>query len=105
MKSIKVKIIASVILCALLSAMVCGGLSILTSKTVSDETSREYMLLCTQNASAVLDRMMGNVELSVENLYSVVLERLDDECVARNLSPGGSADLLAMALLIERCPL
>ena len=78
MKSIKVKIIASVILCALLSAMVCGGLSILTSKTVSDETSREYMLLCTQNASAVLDRMMGNVELSVENLYSVVLERLDD---------------------------
>ena len=78
MKSIKVKIIASVILCALLSAMVCGGLSILTSKTISTETSREYMLLCTQNASAVLDRMMGNVELSVENLYSVVLERLDD---------------------------
>ena len=78
MKTIKVKIIASVILCALLSAAVCGGLSILTSKTVSDETSREYMLLCTQNASAVLDRMMGNVELSVENLYSVALERLDD---------------------------
>ncbi|MDE7340470.1 MAG: methyl-accepting chemotaxis protein [Lachnospiraceae bacterium] len=78
MKTIKVKIIASVILCALLSAIVCGGLSILTSKTVSDETSREYMLLCTQNASAVLDRMMGNVELSVENLYSVALERLDD---------------------------
>lgn len=78
MKSIKVKIIASVILCALLSAIVCGGLSILTSKTVSDETSREYMLLCTQNAGAVLDRMMGNVELSVENLYSVALERLDD---------------------------
>lgn len=78
MKSIKVKIIASVILCALLSAIVCGGLSILTSKTISDETSREYMLLCTQNASAVLDRMMGNVELSVDNLYSVVLERLDD---------------------------
>lgn len=78
MKSIKVKIIASVILCALLSAIVCGGLSILTSKTVSDKTSREYMLLCTQNASAVLNRMMGNVELSVENLYSVALERLDD---------------------------
>ncbi len=78
MKSIKVKIIASVILCALLSAIVCGGLSILTSKTISNETSREYMLLCTQNASAVLNRMMGNVELSVENLYSVVLERLDD---------------------------
>ena len=37
--------------------------------------------------------------------WPALLEELDDECVARNLSPGGSADLLAMALLIERCPL
>ena len=40
-----------------------------------------------------------------ETAWPALLERLDDECVARNLSPGGSADLLAMALLIERCPL
>ena len=40
-----------------------------------------------------------------ETAWPALLERLDDECVARILSPGGSADLLAMALLIERCPL
>ena len=40
-----------------------------------------------------------------ETAWPALLEGLDDECVARNLSPGGSADLLAMALLIERCPL
>lgn len=30
------------------------------------------------------------------------LERLDDACIRRNLSPGGSADLLALALLLHR---
>ena len=30
------------------------------------------------------------------------LEALDSACTARNLSPGGSADLLAAALLLER---
>ena len=29
------------------------------------------------------------------------LEALDDACIGKNLSPGGSADLLAMALLLE----
>lgn len=78
MKSIKVKIIASVVLCALLSALVCGGMSILNSRRVSDDTSRETMLLSTQNASAALDRLLGNVELSVGNLYSVALKHLDN---------------------------
>ena len=30
------------------------------------------------------------------------LEALDDACIARNLSPGGSADLLAAAMLLEK---
>lgn len=30
------------------------------------------------------------------------LEELDGACIARNLSPGGSADLLALALLLGR---
>lgn len=30
------------------------------------------------------------------------LEALDDACIARNLSPGGCADLLALALLLRR---
>lgn len=34
--------------------------------------------------------------------YLPRLERLDDACIARNLSPGGSADLLALALLLQR---
>ncbi len=34
--------------------------------------------------------------------YVRQLEALDDACIARNLSPGGSADLLALALLLYR---
>ena len=30
------------------------------------------------------------------------LEELDNACIARNLSPGGCADLLALALLLRR---
>ena len=34
--------------------------------------------------------------------YPALLEALDDACIARDLSPGGSADLLALAFLLER---
>ena len=35
-------------------------------------------------------------------MWSARLEALDDACIARGLSPGGSADLLALALLLRR---
>ena len=34
--------------------------------------------------------------------YITRLEKLDDACIARNLSPGGCADLLALGLLLYR---
>lgn len=34
--------------------------------------------------------------------YASRLEALDDACIQRDLSPGGSADLLALALLLDR---
>lgn len=34
--------------------------------------------------------------------YALRLEVLDDQCIARNLSPGGCADLLALGLLLYR---
>lgn len=37
-----------------------------------------------------------------ESTYVSRLEALDDACIARGLSPGGCADLLALALLLDR---
>ena len=34
--------------------------------------------------------------------FPVRLAELDESCISRNLSPGGSADLLALAFLLER---
>ena len=36
--------------------------------------------------------------------YAARLEELDGACIARGLSPGGSADLLALALFLRRLP-
>ena len=34
--------------------------------------------------------------------YAARLEALDDACIRRNLSPGGSADLLGLAIFLRR---
>lgn len=47
--------------------------------------------------AAAADILAGSPEEDVSRL-----EALDSACTARNLSPGGSADLLAAALLLER---
>ena len=33
--------------------------------------------------------------------YLQELKKLDDECIQRNLSPGGSADIIALAYLLD----
>lgn len=78
MRTIKAKIIVSVILCALASAVICGGISIANSSATSYENSVNTMLLVCRNQSAALSGTMGKVEQSVDTVYSVALERLDD---------------------------
>lgn len=78
MRTIKAKIIVSVILCALVSAVICGGISIANSSTTSYENSMNTMLLLCRNQSATLNSTMEKVEQSVDTVYSVALERLDD---------------------------
>ena len=56
---------------------------------------REGLAFVQKEAAAIL---AGPPEQTIRQL-----ERLDGACIARNLSPGGSADLLALALLLDRC--
>lgn len=44
----------------------------------------------------------GTILRGPEEAYVLRLEKLDDLCIARNLSPGGCADLLALGLLLYR---
>lgn len=78
MRTIKTRIIISVILCALLSSVVCGSISVINSSKTSYEGSMSDMLLHCENQSMTLNSMMENIEQSVSIVYSVALQRLDN---------------------------
>lgn len=78
MKSIKTRILATVIVCTLLTSLICGGVSIINSaKTVYEDSKKEMQYACTNQAD-VLDAQMGRVEQSVNTAYNVVLQQLTD---------------------------
>lgn len=78
MRSIKAKVIISVILCSLISAFICGGISIVNTGATSYASSQEEMELSCENQSMALDSMMEKVAQSVDTVYSIALERLED---------------------------
>ena len=45
--------------------------------------------------------LQGRAKAILEDFSIPELERLDRECIERNISPGGSADLLALAFFLE----
>ena len=48
-----------------------------------------------------LQQSAANILSQHTDTYAQSLAELDDVCITRNLSPGGSADLLALALLLD----
>lgn len=78
MRSIKTRILATVIVCTLLASLICGGVSIINSaKTVYEDSKKEMQYACTNQAD-VLNAQMGRVEQSVNTAYNVVLQQLTD---------------------------
>lgn len=78
MKSIKSKIVLVVIMCSLISTVICGSISIVESSRVAKESSRDRMGLVCENQSQKLDSMMRQVSQSVDTLYDLALSELDD---------------------------
>ena len=77
MKSIKTKIIVTVILCSLVSTFICGAISIVNSVSTSYEDSQQEMQLKCVSQSSELDTMMQNVSQSVEMVYSIAVAKLE----------------------------
>lgn len=78
MRSIKTKIITAVILCALVSVAVCGGISVMYTSVTSYEDSKQEMALICENKVLELDSMMKRVAQSVDTLYGIAVEELKD---------------------------
>lgn len=78
MRSIKARILAAVVVCTLLTSLICGGVSIINSgKTVYQDSQKEMQYACA-NQAAALNAQMGRVEQSVNTAYNVVLQQLTD---------------------------
>lgn len=77
MKSIKIKIISSIILCALLSSAIIGILSISDSRRVSNEGAELALSLTAQNSSTEINALIATIEQSVDTLSSIALDNLD----------------------------
>lgn len=78
MRSIKARILAAVIVCTLLTSLICGGVSIINSrKTVYQDSQKEMQYACT-NQAGLLNAQMSRVEQSVNTAYNVALQQLTD---------------------------
>lgn len=78
MRSIKARILATVIVCTLLTSFICGGVSIVNSrKTVYEDSQKEMQYACA-NQAAELNSQMSRVEQSVNTAYNVALQQLTD---------------------------
>lgn len=78
MRSIKTRIILTVVVCSLLSAGICGGISIINSGKSEYEDSKQEMQYFCENQGAQMEAQLERVEQSVNTAYSVVLQQLDD---------------------------
>lgn len=78
MKSIKARILVTVIVCTLLTSFICGGVSIVNSrKTVYADSQKEMQYACANQATE-LNAQMSRVEQSVNTAYNVALQQLTD---------------------------
>lgn len=78
MKTIKARIILTVVICSLLSAGICGGISVVNSGRSEYEDSKEEMRYICENLGAQMEAQLERVEQSVNTAYSIVPQQLDD---------------------------
>ena len=77
-KSIKTKITLVVIVCSLISALICGGISYLeTAGSASDNSDVQMKLVC-EKQSEKLNGMMRQVAQAVDVMYGIAVAELDD---------------------------
>ena len=78
MRSIKARILTTVIVCTLLTSFICGGVSIINSRKIVYADSQKEMQYACANQAAELNSQMKQVEQSVNTAYNIVLQQLSD---------------------------
>lgn len=77
MKSIRTKIILSIVLCALLPSLAIGVLSIVNVSKVSNESAEKTLMLSCENQCTEINTWISGVEQSVDALYQIAMSSLE----------------------------
>lgn len=77
MRTIKVKIIAGIVFCSILSALIIGIFSIKNSSEIAKSDANELMNLTCINQAQEINALISRIEQSVDTLVTVALDKLD----------------------------
>lgn len=77
MKSIKISITLSIIVCSLISSAIIGVLSISNSRTMSNTDAERELVLTCNNAAADINALISRIEQSVNTLSDIAMRELD----------------------------
>ncbi len=78
MRSIKSRILITVVICALLASLICGGVSIYNGGwRVYEDSKKQMQYICAAHA-ADLNAQMLRIEQSVNTAYQLALQRIDN---------------------------
>lgn len=77
MKSIKISITLSIIICSLISSVIIGTMSISNSRKISNADAEKELILTCENTGTDINALISRVEQSVDTLSEIAMEQLD----------------------------
>lgn len=77
MKSIKISITLSIIICSLISSAIIGTMSISNSRKISTADAERELILTCENTGTDINALISRVEQSVDTLSEIAMEQLD----------------------------
>lgn len=76
MKSIKTKIIAIILSCTMISALICGAVSIVNTVRMTEQDTEDLMLETVEKEAGNMDQTMNRIAQSVDTFASICLKQL-----------------------------
>lgn len=86
MRTIRMKMIAGIMACSLLTAVILGGASIVNSTGIANEDAMEKLQLTSQLQTEEINAVIMRIEQSVDTLSDMVGENLDESSFMKNKS-------------------
>ncbi|MCT8978007.1 methyl-accepting chemotaxis protein [Clostridium sp. CX1] len=87
-KNIRNKIIAAIVTCSTMVAIIVGGISIVKSSTIIKDLAKKNLSLVAENKEIELNGTIENVENSVENLATTISSSVDIERLNLDINYG-----------------